>query len=222
MPLPSTNNESLRAYIFPFSFKSRGARIQPSKIRQKVPDFLKANGVETDRWRQAWDRIDEAVGDNRKLLLTMLGELFLQFIIISCGLYVGGAAQQYICSIHPALYHEYGICPEKELWEQPFFACVFFCLYEACALLILVQRRVAWQREGDKVLIGILNKIRYVCNDLNDGSMYFCARVNFDLVAITIEVSKIKPPTIPPPKRTDQCEKQNEKELPLVEIDQVV
>jgi len=225
IPLPSPpNGESLRVFVLPFNLiRSREARIQPNKIRQKVTAFLKANGVETDRWRQAWDRIEEVVGDDKIVLYNVitLGQFFLQFFIIYSGLYVGDALQQVVCFIHPTLHYQHRICPDREmeLWEQPFLlACVFFCIYEACVFPFLVQQRVAWQREGDKVLIGILNKIRYVCDDLNDGSIYFCARVNFGLNAITVDVSKSKPPTIPMKKRTDQSEKQNEKELPLVEI----
>jgi len=87
-----------------------------------------------------------------------------------------------------------GIC-FVDIWENPLLAFCFGLVYEAFVLYHLVRRRVSLSQKRDKVLRGVLDKVRYVCEDLDDGTMYLRARVNYDLAIITVDVYRSKPPT---------------------------
>ena len=196
--------EQCRAFIYPFGFS---ARIAPLGVERSVPDFLKAKGVLTDTWRQAWDRIDQTVGKHNQIRKQRLIHVITTVALIGSGPFFGGLSQGCFCGmldhvddLHFDRMNEFGIydflqdlCPIEE-GDSFILAGCFFALYEACILYFLVRRGLVLEQKRCKVLRRILNKVRYVCEDLEDGHMYFWARANYDLQLITVDIFKSKPP----------------------------
>ena len=185
----SEAQERCRVFVYPFSAR----RIQPFGIRRKVPEFLKTNGVETDTWRQAWNQLNESIGEYEEFRWKLRFQVVLCCVSIGLGawgaywthLQVCGYILELLSEDTPADY-EYAIAE-----EDPFLAICFGAVYETCILYFLVKRQSVLDQESNKILLGILNKVRYACHDLEEnGRMYFLPRVNYDLRMIVVDVFK--------------------------------
>ena len=180
--------ETCRIWVYPFG--STTGRFRPIGIRRRVPEFLKST-VETDRWQQVWDDIDQSIGNNDKISRRSRLELLLSFILINLGAWCAGWLQfwTYLFLFDDVL---------ESIWENPVLAIVYGCLIEAFLMFHLVRRLSTLAAKQDKILRNLVSKVRYVCDDFNnaDGAtiMYLHARPNYDLALITVDVYKSQPP----------------------------
>jgi len=166
-------------------------------MHRNVPEFLKATtGADTDKWRAAWDQIDQAVGDNSTAWNQAVGNSkfrkIMYALLICFGFYFGPRMQEWTCTMCPSV---------ADFWDNPLLAFCFGFMIAACTLYYCVRGMVDGMvdqlQKRDKILRNIAAKVRYVCEDLNDGTMYLLARPNYDLAMITVDVYKSKPPAEP-------------------------
>ena len=190
--------ETCRIFVYPFA---SAGRIRPLGVRRKAPEFLRgSNGaVETDAWQQAWDQIDQAVGDNSQFTNRALLQAFLVMVVLLLGLPLAGYMQQFTC----VYVYNLGLCPtvDDDIMEHPVLAFFFGFLYEIGMMYYFFLPRILDSlRKRDKLLRSLACKVRYVCDDVNnnnEGRMYLLARPNCELGLITVDVYKSKPPEEP-------------------------
>jgi len=190
-PLISGPAKTSRIFVYPFT--ASAFRIRPLGVRRSVPDFLKP-GVDNDAWGAVWERIDRVVGEPEKGRHKIMRELGFGLLLLMLSFPSASLMQRVLCDqlIKDNELYE-GICMDN---INPSTFILWF-LYNAVVFRCFLPRYSRAIFEHDKILQRVATKIRYLCEEINNDSLYLLARPNYDLRAITIDVFKSKPPVQP-------------------------